>query len=56
MKKIMCLLGFVLVVGGAEELMLRQENIESSTNPLAKQLEKKESDEKSGVKVGNIFP
>nr|WP_317405154.1 hypothetical protein [uncultured Helicobacter sp.] len=52
MKKIMCLLGFVLVVGGAEELMLRQENIESSTNPLAKQLEKKESEEKSGARVG----
>ena len=47
----MCVLGFVLVFGGAEELMLHETNTESPANPLTKQLEKKESEEKQGAKV-----
>ncbi len=52
MKKIMCVLGFVLVFGGAEELIIHETNTESPANPLTKQLEKKESEEKQGAKVG----
>ena len=51
MKKIMCVLGFVLVFGGAEELVLHETNTESPANPLTKQLEKKESEENQGAKV-----
>lgn len=51
MKKIMCVLGFVLVFGGAEELVLHEINTESPANPLTKQLEKKESEENQGAKV-----
>lgn len=52
MKRIMCVLGLVFVLSsGAEELLLRDSKTESSANPLAKQLEQKESGEKSGAKV-----
>lgn len=47
----MCVLGFVLVFGGAEELVLHETNTESPANPLTKQLEKKESEENQGAKV-----
>lgn len=47
----MCVLGFVLVFGGAEELVLHEINTESPANPLTKQLEKKESEENQGAKV-----
>lgn len=47
----MCVLGFVLVFGGAEELVLHETNTESPANLLTKQLEKKESEENQGAKV-----
>lgn len=55
-KKVICVWFFVFFFGGAEELMIHEINTESFANPLIKQLEKKESEEKSGAKVGkNLF-